>query len=904
MEDVILISSGSDEDSDVEFLGVYNHGESNISSTLKTEYSRYSPTLTDFKDHRWISSQRLCRGHSPSLPVPALGNLHDGKQLGLVMGSQSPKQGLAFPEGVERMTEYTDTFTLQTHSQFPWQSTGNVLVKKDRTTPEPHCANNHFSAKTWTTKRTEQCENVRGRHLWKSHDFNNRSSIEPQSVISSQSSQSQSVSDLGDKGDFTTDFLNTMVNASYISGHPSSYMSSVSQQGSSEEVGLKTARKGESVVECKIMVLGKEKIEESMTSFPNDASVSPVSSYSSYSSYYCPSERDTFDLNDSGTQEAQSEYNYTYNHSSSPAGYVLSQDIAEGSFVHASKLGEYQVGNTNTGGTDDQFPSASQSDMACESLTDTSVGLGSGLAPSPRVPHIIGLSGPASTDILAGDPPNCLADDAELPSASLVSDNKPSPIGTLSTVTFHATGEVLLDRDGSLDEHLPSFIQEENEEVDEGTDHESDLGCMDASHQDQRYISKTQLRRLKLSMRRLPQDQTLIEVDDDDDDDDEEDDFGPREQLCPQSLSLVNSTIEENYPEGTLQLLSDFLHPRFYPPSEVMNHLLRGILLDTQCPAPLVTEAYNLLMRIQKYHPADQSTFQWDWDLLASVMNAQDKSRKHRSSVQRMLLQYVLQTLEDDFWACLVTSRLHHSIVRAMLSCDRKFSHVRDVIGWLVCAVGKSVADPAGMEAESDKEKEKERDENLQIVFLLQKMLTLAVEVDHSPTISSNKLSRELFQTLVSTVPHREHRMLLLETVENKLLRCKLLELLLEHTCPRKIQLPMSLNLILHFVHYSKPMDGTEPQQKWVDLINVIWMLLLSYEEVKESHLRHSISDRHKSNRIPIQTEYDLITPEAVQDAADAFLSQVSADLGSFLPPQLQESFLHLQDHLLEACQH
>ena len=43
-------------------------------------------------------------------------------------------------------------------------------------------------------------------------------------------------------------------------------------------------------------------------------------------------------------------------------------------------------------------------------------------------------------------------------------------------------------------------------------------------------------------------------------------------------------------------------------------------------------------------------------------------------------------------------------------------------------------------------------------------------------------------------------RMLLLESLESKLLRCKLLEHLLDYACPQKITLPMSLSLLLHFL--------------------------------------------------------------------------------------------------------
>lgn len=44
------------------------------------------------------------------------------------------------------------------------------------------------------------------------------------------------------------------------------------------------------------------------------------------------------------------------------------------------------------------------------------------------------------------------------------------------------------------------------------------------------------------------------------------------------------------------------------------------------------------------------------------------------------------------------------------------------------------------------------------------------------------------------------HRMLLLESLQSKLMRYKLLEHLLDYACPQKISVPMSLSLLLHFL--------------------------------------------------------------------------------------------------------
>ncbi|KAM4622135.1 uncharacterized protein simc1 isoform 2-T2 [Polymixia lowei] len=309
-----------------------------------------------------------------------------------------------------------------------------------------------------------------------------------------------------------------------------------------------------------------------------------------------------------------------------------------------------------------------------------------------------------------------------------------------------------------------------------------------------------------------------------DDDDEEEDGFGAPEELCRQSLSLVYSTIDENYPEGTLQLLSDLLQPGFYPPRDITSHLLRGILLDPQSPQYLCVQAFNLLIRTQ-----------------------------------------------------------------------------RDVIKWLFAAIMKST------EHRDSKETAKERDEHMRMVSVFQRMLSMALEVDRSPALSSAKLSQELFHMLISSVPLRAHRMLLLESLQSKLLRCKLLEHLLDYACPQKIRLPMSLSLLLHFLKNcilrSDPMDGAQRWQKWEELVQLLWMLLLSYNKVMKGHLRSSLTERTGRVRPMIQTTHDTVSKQAVQEAVVSFLSRSQADLGQALPLHVEESLTYLQDHLLDVCQ-
>ncbi|XP_029918418.1 SUMO-interacting motif-containing protein 1 isoform X2 [Myripristis murdjan] len=426
----------------------------------------------------------------------------------------------------------------------------------------------------------------------------------------------------------------------------------------------------------------------------------------------------------------------------------------------------------------------------------------------------------------------------------------------------------------------------------EEANHESkfDVNFRSASREDRRYVCPAALS--KIISRGV---QGL------NNNEEEEDSFGAPEVLCRQSLSLVYSTIEESYTEGTLQLLSDLLQPGYYPPKDITSHLLRGVLLDLQCPQHLCVQAFNLLMRTQRHHMADKTTIPWDWELLTSVMANQDHDKRHRCEVVRMFLEYVVQTLEDDFQAKVSASALRRSIAKATLSCDLHFTQVKDVIKWLFAAIMKSA------ECEHSEEVAKERHEHIRMVSAFQRMLALALEVDRSPGLNADKLSQELFHMLVHTAPLRTHRMLLLESLQSKLLRCKLLEHLLDYACPQKTPLPMSLSLLLHFLKNCtlKPdhMDGAERWRRWEELIQLLWMLMLSYIRVMKGHLCSPVTERPANANASVNKPHDMLCRSTVREAVESFLSRSHADLGQALPLHVEESLTYLQDHLLDVCQ-
>ncbi|XP_033949531.1 uncharacterized protein simc1 isoform X1 [Pseudochaenichthys georgianus] len=433
------------------------------------------------------------------------------------------------------------------------------------------------------------------------------------------------------------------------------------------------------------------------------------------------------------------------------------------------------------------------------------------------------------------------------------------------------------------------FIWQEGSDGDEvNKESRFDLDFRAASREDRHFVCPIELRKIMFGhAQALP--------------DEEDEDFGAPEVLCRQSLGVVYTTIEEKLTEGTLQHLSDLLQPGYYPPKDITSHLLRGVLLDHQCPYHRCVQAFNLLMRTQRHHMADTTSAPWDWELLTSVMANQDCIQKYRREVVRMLLDYVVQTLEDDFQAKRSISALHHSIAKTTLSCDEQFPHIREIIKWLFAAIREST------EPGDSREAARERDEQTRMVSTFQRMLTLALEVDRSPALTSAKLSQELFHILISNTPLRAHRMLLLESLQSKLLRCKLLEQLLDYSCPLKITLPMSLSLLLHFLKHCTlapdPSDGTERWQRWEELVHLLWMLLLSYNKAMKGYLSNSISEQRGRVGNLVYRPDDMVSKPAICDAMQAFRSRSQADLGQTLPLHVEESLTYLQDHLLDVCQ-
>ncbi|XP_021587238.2 SUMO-interacting motif-containing protein 1 isoform X2 [Ictidomys tridecemlineatus] len=381
------------------------------------------------------------------------------------------------------------------------------------------------------------------------------------------------------------------------------------------------------------------------------------------------------------------------------------------------------------------------------------------------------------------------------------------------------------------------------------------------------------------------------------------------EPIPPRRLRMVINTIEENFPLGTVQFLMDFVSPQHYPPGDIVAHIIQKILLSGSETVDVLKEAYMLLMKIQQLHPANAKTVEWDWKLLTYVMEEEGQTLPGRV----LFLRYVVQTLEDDFQQILRRQRQHlqQSIANTVLSCDKQPHNVRDVIKWLVKAVtedGNQTSSETGILKASgghpSPQSNLTKNTNQLIVCQLQRMLSIAVEVDRTPTCSSNKIAEMMFG-FVLDIPERSQREMFFTTMESHLLRCKVLEIIFLHSCETPTRLPLSLAQALYFLNNSTSLlkcqsDKTQ-WQTWDELVEHLQFLLSSYQHVLREHLRSSVIDRKDLiiKRIkPKPQQGDDITVVDVEKQIEAFRSRLIQMLGEPLVPQLQDK-VHLLKLLL-----
>ncbi|NXQ25992.1 SIMC1 protein, partial [Alaudala cheleensis] len=379
-------------------------------------------------------------------------------------------------------------------------------------------------------------------------------------------------------------------------------------------------------------------------------------------------------------------------------------------------------------------------------------------------------------------------------------------------------------------------------------------------------------------------------------------------------LGMVHTTMEENVLEGTLYFLNEFVSCQHHPPKEIICHLVEQLLSDTH-EGEILNDIYMLLLKIQMLHPANITTMGWDWTLVKFIMEDEEKPPG-----RLLFLQYVVQTLEDDFQHNLKSHQLQKSIAKKVLSCDMCFNNVKEVIKWLVAAItGIGFSQPREQlqEARAEHSSSSPRLASTQTaqtdqaqtaffaqkaMLLLQQMLSMAVEVDRSPTCSSRKIADDLFPYILN-IPLRSQREALLNTMESQLLRCRLLELFFQHSCDVPTASSMSLDKILYFLSHCSVLpqfqDETATWQRWDEMLQYLSLLLLSYQSVKLEHLRTSISDRMDliaQKAKPRLQDSDDISQLDIRLRMNDFITRIQETLGQPFPPQIQEKLFMLQE--------
>ncbi|XP_009683981.2 SUMO-interacting motif-containing protein 1 isoform X2 [Struthio camelus] len=394
-------------------------------------------------------------------------------------------------------------------------------------------------------------------------------------------------------------------------------------------------------------------------------------------------------------------------------------------------------------------------------------------------------------------------------------------------------------------------------------------------------------------------------------------------ELIPSGkLSMVHTTIEENFLEGTLHFLSEFVSCQHCPPKDIVSYLIRQILLKSH-QGEILKDTYMLLMKIQMLHPANATTVGWDWTLLKYTMEDQEKP-----SGRLLFLEYVVQTLEDDFQRNLRLHLLQKSIAKKVLSCEMCFSNVKEVVEWLVAAVtGVGFSQPREQPQEMTYSTAEARAEcnssaawpdstdqaeaappaffSQKVMLLLQRMLSIAVEVDRSPKCSSCKIA-DVILPFILNIPVRSQREAFLNTMDSQLLRCKVLELMFQHSCKVPTNMPLSLAKILFFLSHCSVLlqyqEEVATWERWDEMLQYLSLLLLSYQNVVLGHLQSALNERMdliiKKARPRLQDDDDT-TQLDIHLKIEDFLSRLQQVLGQPFPLQIEEKVCMLRELLL-----
>uniref|UniRef100_A0A8C7EAS4 SUMO interacting motifs containing 1 n=1 Tax=Nothoprocta perdicaria TaxID=30464 RepID=A0A8C7EAS4_NOTPE len=383
------------------------------------------------------------------------------------------------------------------------------------------------------------------------------------------------------------------------------------------------------------------------------------------------------------------------------------------------------------------------------------------------------------------------------------------------------------------------------------------------------------------------------------------------EPIPSSKMSMVHTTIEENFLEGTLHFLSEFVSCKHCPSKDIVSYLVRGILLNSH-RGEILKDTYMLLMKIQMYvfplllHPASTGTVGWDWTLLKYTMEDEEKPPG-----RLLFLEYVVQTLEDDLQQNLRLHLLQKSIAKKVLSCDMCFSNVKDVVEWLVAAVtGVGFCQPQEQPRGTTNSSAEALSVSPRVMLLLQRMLSIAVEVDRSPNCSSCKIADVIFPYILN-IPLRSQREAFLNTMDSQLLRCKVLELMFQHSCEVPTNMPLSLAKILYFLSHSVLLQY-QGSTAWDTLLPVPEQVthtlpfahcLLPPMFSLAGHLRSALSERMdliiKKAKPKLQDD-DHITQLDIHLNMENFLSRLQQVLGEEpFPLQIKEKVQMLQELLL-----
>ncbi|XP_033109761.1 uncharacterized protein LOC117111010 isoform X2 [Anneissia japonica] len=317
--------------------------------------------------------------------------------------------------------------------------------------------------------------------------------------------------------------------------------------------------------------------------------------------------------------------------------------------------------------------------------------------------------------------------------------------------------------------------------------------------------------------------------------------------FCHIQNNIIEAFTEEGIEVEGVTFIQDFTTTLSKPEEHCLKCLLDTLLMTNE-NRELTCQTYSALKHIQRHHKLTRKDFPENWDQIMDIIKPLANDCNNLLNRNRLLYLDLLTTvLEEDLHQHKLENTVRRSFVWIMLCPEYKMSNISSVVNLLLMAVQRTFGNCQDSIPLLPEELQRMQQH---VVFLLQKLLALSVNVSRSKVEGAMKIAEDLIYPFRS-LSNMMHRRQILETIDCDILRQKFIELWLENCCELKdpngilpaASEPMSVNKIVNRHFRFQPSKEVEDVSLACEELSLVHYLLL------KSYLRNCAEKINKGTK-------------------------------------------------------